>query len=62
MFIIWFHSYVVHKKEHRGPYGKGGKSEWEDIREGDKPRETLEFGKQTEGYKREVGWEAGVTG
>ena len=27
--IIWFHSYVEFKKQCRGSYGKGGKTEWE---------------------------------
>ena len=46
--IIWFHFYVEHKEQCRGQYGKGGKNEGEEIREGDKPYETLDSGKQIE--------------
>ena len=35
--VIWFHLYVEYKRQHRGSQGRGGKTKWEVIREGDKP-------------------------
>ena len=46
--------YVEHKKKCRGLQGKGGKTEWDVIRQEDKPGETPNYRKQTEGYGREV--------
>ena len=42
--------------------GKEEKAEWEEIREEDKPWETLDSGKQTEGCGKGLGRGHGVTG
>ena len=34
--IILFHAYVEYKKQCHGSYGKGRKTEWKEIREGEK--------------------------
>ena len=42
-------------KDHRG---REGKTKWEEIREREKPLETLKQGKENEGYWRR--WKRGV--
>ena len=46
-------------KDHRG---REGKMKQDETREGDKPQETLNHRKQTEGCWRGGGWRDGVTG
>ena len=46
----------------KGTIREGGETEWGEMREGDKPRETLDSGKQMEGYWGVGGCEDGVTG
>ena len=53
---------VEYNKQHRESQGKGAKTEWEEMREGDIPYETLDSRKQTEGCRKGGGWRDGVTG
>ena len=52
----------MYKKQCRGQQKKAGNTKWEEIKEGDKPYETLDSGKQTEGCGKGGVWWDGITG
>ena len=57
LVIIWFHLLVEHKEQHE-EHWKMGRSELGEIGGGDKPWETVDSEKQTEGFGGEGvgGW------